>query len=395
MSPLAGLRVLTLEQFGAGPYGSMALADLGADVIKIESPAAGGDASRHVGPHMLGEGDSQYFQTFNLNKRSVALDLKTPIGQEAFRRLVATADAVINNLRGDQPEKLGLTYESLKAVNPRIVCLHISAYGRDNERKGWPGYDYLMQAEAGIMSVTGEPDGAPTRLGLSMIDFMTGITGVVGLLSAILRARQSGVGADVDTCLFDVALHQLSYPATWYLNEGDVPARMARSAHLSAVPVQTFETADGWLFIMCMTDKFFGALVGAMNRPDLAEDERFATAKARRINRDLLTRELDAEFMKAGTQEWLSRLNGLLPVAPVLDIPQTFANPFVERIGMVTKVAHPLKSDLRCLASPLRIDGERPQAKACSVLGADTEDVLREIGFGADEIAALRAGAAA
>lgn len=395
MSPLAGLRVLTLEQFGAGPYGSMALADLGAEVIKIESPALGGDASRHVGPHMLGQADSQYFQTFNLNKKSVTLDLKTPLGAEAFRRLVATADAVVNNLRGDQPDKLGLTYDALKAVNPRIVCLHISAYGRENERRGWPGYDYLMQAETGIMSVTGEPDGAPTRLGLSMIDFMTGITGAVGLLAAILKARTSGIGADVDTCLFDVALHQLSYPATWYLNEGDVPARMARSAHLSAVPVQTFETADGWLFIMCMTDKFFNALVGAMNRADLASDERFSTMKARRANRGLLTQELDAEFAKAGTQEWLSRLNGLLPVAPVFDIPQAFANPFVERIGMVTQVPHPQRPDLRCLASPLRINGERPQASACSPLGADTESVLRGIGFGADEIAALRAGAAA
>lgn len=139
MSPLTGLRVLTLEQFGAGPYGSMALADLGAEAIKIESPALGGDASRHVGPHMLRQADSQYFQTFNLNKKSVTLDLKTPLGAEAFRRLVATADAVVNNLRGDQPDKLGLTYDALKAVNPRIVCLHISAYGRENERRGWPG----------------------------------------------------------------------------------------------------------------------------------------------------------------------------------------------------------------------------------------------------------------
>jgi crotonobetainyl-CoA:carnitine CoA-transferase CaiB-like acyl-CoA transferase len=395
MSPLAGLRVLTLEQFGAGPYGSMALADLGAEVIKIESPAAGGDASRHVGPHMLGENDSQYFQTFNLNKKSVTLDLKTPLGRDAFRRLAATADAVVNNLRGDQPDKLGLTYASLREVNPRIVCLHISAYGRDNERRGWPGYDYLMQAETGIMSVTGEPDGPPTRLGLSMIDFMTGITGVVGLLSAILNARTTGIGSDVDTCLFDVALHQLSYPATWYLNEGDVPTRAARSAHLSAVPVQTFETADGWLFIMCMTDKFFKALVKAMNRPDLASDERYATMKARRAHRGQLIQELDTEFAKAGTQEWLSRLNGLLPVAPVFDVPQALANPFVEQVGLVARVPHPQRPDLRCLASPLRIDGKRPQATACSALGADTESVLREIGMGADEIAALRAGATA
>ena len=182
---------------------------------------------------MLANGDSQYFQTWNMNKKSVALDLKTAEGRAGFERLVATADAVMNNLRGDQPEKLGLDYASLRALNPKIVCLHISAYGRDNERKSWPGYDFLMQAEAGIMGLTGEPDGPPTRVGASMVDFMTGATGATGLLACILRAQQSGTGCDVDTCLFDVALHQLSYAAVWYLNEGDACAPPCRAARIS------------------------------------------------------------------------------------------------------------------------------------------------------------------
>ena len=190
MQPLEGMRVLTIEQFGAGPYGSMFLADLGAEVIKIENAEAGGDAARHVGPHKLGPGQGHYYQTWNMNKASVALDLKSAAGRAAFEHLVATADALINNLRGDQPAKLGLDYASLKRLNAKIVCLHISAYGRDNERRAWPGYDYLMQAEAGIMALTGEPEGAPSRIGCSMIDYMSGLTGVVGLLASISRRSE-------------------------------------------------------------------------------------------------------------------------------------------------------------------------------------------------------------
>ncbi len=290
MKPLEGVRILTFEQFGAGPYASMLLADLGAEVIKVENAATGGDAARHVGPHMLANGDSQYFQTWNMNKKSVALDIKTAEGRAGFEQLVKSADAVMNNLRGDQPEKLRLDYASLKHINPKIVCLHISAYGRDNERKAWPGYDFLMQAEAGVMGLTGEPDGPPTRVGASMVDFMTGATGATGLLACILRAQKTGAGCDVDTCLFDVAMHQLSYAAVWYLNERDAARRQPRSAHLSVAPVQTFPTADGWIFIMCMTDKFWVNFVHALGRPDLkveraVRDAGAAPAKPRRADR--------------------------------------------------------------------------------------------------------------
>ena len=161
--PLKGVRILSVEQYGAGPYGTMLLADLGAEVIKIEDPSRGGDVSRSVGPYMLGDGDSEFFQTFSLGKKSVTLDLKSAEGREQFEELVKSADAVANNLRGDQPDKLGLTYDVLKGVNSRIVCAHLSAYGRKSERAAWPGYDYLMQAEAGFMSMTGEPDGPPVR----------------------------------------------------------------------------------------------------------------------------------------------------------------------------------------------------------------------------------------
>lgn len=212
--PLKGVRILTLEQFGAGPYGSMMLADLGADVLKVENPFTGGDASRGMGPHYLGENDSHYFQTFSLNKRSVGLSLKTPEGREAFHALVRNADAVLNNFRGDQAEKLGLDYAALGQVNERVVCAYISAYGRDNDRKSWPGYDYLMQAEAGWMQLTGEPGAPPARYGLSIVDFLTGTTAALALVAALVGAGRSGRGQDVDVSLFDVALHQLSYPGT-------------------------------------------------------------------------------------------------------------------------------------------------------------------------------------
>jgi crotonobetainyl-CoA:carnitine CoA-transferase CaiB-like acyl-CoA transferase len=375
MKPLQGMRVLSIEQFGAGPYGTMLLADLGAEVIKIENAATGGDPARHVGPHMLGA-DSQYFQTWNMNKRSVTLDLKSADGRAALERLVVSADALVDNLRGDQPEKLGIDYASLKRLNPKIVCLHISAYGRDNSRRSWPGYDYLMQAEAGLMALSGEADGPPARLGVSMVDFMTGAVGAVGLLGCILRARETGIGCDVDTSLFDVALHQLGYAAIWYLNQHDVSRRQPRGAHLSVAPVQTFRTADGWIFIMCMTDKFWDNLVDAIGRRDLKSDPRFCSQADRRRNRDQLTQVIDGELARRTTAEWLRLFSGLLPAAPVFELDQALDSPFIDEIGMVRTVPHPQRPDFKVLASPLKIDGERPQQTASPALGADNTNVL-------------------
>lgn len=376
MRPLEGMRLLTVEQFGAGPYASMFLADLGAEVIKVENAETRGDTSRSVGPRFLGEDDSEYFQSINTNKKSVTIDLKSEDGRAAFRRLAATADAVMNNLRGDHPEKLGLDYKSLAAANPAIVCLHISAYGRDNARKAWPGYDFLMQAEAGLMSLTGEPDGPPQRFGSSVVDFLTGMTGIAGLLGCVMRARATGRGCDVDACLFDTAVHLLSYPGTWYVNGGDMPSRLPRGAHQSLTPVQTVRTRDGWIYVMCMKDKFWEVLAGRIGRPELIADPRFATAAARRQNRDDLTRVLDAAMCERTTGEWLEAFNGHLPAAPVYDVAQAFANPFVAETGMVRNVPHPAKADLKLLASPLKIDGVRPEQKVCSPLGADNEALL-------------------
>jgi len=386
--PLAGYRVLTFENFGAGPFGSMYLADLGAEVIKVENRAQGGDATRGMGP-FLGEHDSHFFQTFNYNKKSVCLNLKTGTGREAFRRLAATAHVVLNNLRGDQPDKLGLTYSALADVNPRLVCAHLSAYGRDNERRGWPGYDYLMQAEAGYLHVTGEPGSPPARMGLSIVDYMTGITTALAIVSALLGVARDGRGGDIDVSLFDVALHQLSYPGTWYLNAGLATGRLPRSSHPSATPVQLFRTADGWIFIMCMTEKFWRNLLGAIGRPGLGEDPRFATMESRRRHRDELTVALDEVFGTDTTARWLARLQGLLPAAPVYDLPQALDNPFAHAVGMVRSLPHPRMESFRALANPIKLDGARLPQQGAPALGEHTREVLRELGYDDAALAAL------
>lgn len=398
--PLAGFRILSAEQYGAGPYGTLFLAQMGADVIKIEPPAkagpdgrriGGGDTARAVGPHFLRPGESLYFQSFNLNKRSLTLDLTTEAGQAVLRRLAGTADAVVNNLRGDLPEKLCLTHKALSAINPAIVCAHLSAYGRDTDRARWPGYDYLMQAEAGWMALTGDPDGEPQRAGLSLVDFMTGAIMAIGLLGALIDAQRTGTGRDVDVDLLSAAVHQLSYPALWYLNAGDVTGRSPRSAHPSVTPSQMVRTADGWLFVMAQLPKFWTILVNEVGRPDLADDARFATPADRLANRGALTEALDGIFATRTTAAWFDHLQGKLPVAPVNGLADALDNPFLAATGMIDTIAHPDRDEMRVLASPIRIDGARLPNRAGPLLGADTDAILAEAGYQADEIAALSA----
>jgi crotonobetainyl-CoA:carnitine CoA-transferase CaiB-like acyl-CoA transferase len=389
MLPLAGVRILAVEQYGAGPFGSMQLADLGAEVIKIENPAERGDFGRRVGPYFFGADDSHFFQSFNRNKRSLTLNLKKEEGQRVFQRLVAGADAVLDNLRGDQPAKLGLTYEALKAANPKIVCAHLSAYGRGNSREAWPGFDYLMQSEAGYLSVTGEPDGPPARMGLSIVDLMTGMTAALALASSVLGARASGAGRDIDVSLFDTALQNLCYLATWSLNEGVNPGREARSGHPSLVPSELYRTRDGWIFIMCNKEKFWPALCDRIGRPELAEDERFATAASRLARRAELRDLLDAVLMARTTAEWLAAFAGEVPAAPVHDVAGALANPFVAEMSGVADYPHPERGRIRMLAPIFRTAEETPH-RAAPALGADADTILAAAGYDAEAIAALR-----
>ena len=380
MKPLAGIRVLAIELFGAGPYGSMYLAELGAEVIKIENRATGGDPSRQSGSVTLADDDSAYFQAFNLAKKSVTLNLKSDEGRALFHELVKKSDVVWNNLRGSQPQKMGLTYDDLKVVKPEIICTHISAYGRDNDRAEWPGYDYLMQAECGYLSVTGEPGTAPSRFGLSMIDFMTGVVAALGCVSALL-ARPSQGGRDVDISLFDVALHQLTYPGTWYLNHGIETGRVARSAHPYNTPVQLYKTRDGWIFIMCMTDKFWQLLLERSGHTELGDDPRFNSIADRADNRDALTKVLDEIFQTEDTDHWFEKLQTYIPVAPVYDLPNALDNPFVASIGMMQTMTHREFGEYRGLSNPIKIDQQRMQTHCGAGLGANNQEILgKELG---------------
>jgi len=389
MLPLSGLRVIAVEQYGAGPYGSMQIADLGAEVIKIENPADGGDMARRVGPYFVNPGDSHFFHSFNRNKKSVTLDLKKPAARAVLMALAARADGLMDNLRGDLPEKLGLTYPTLAPANPRIVCSHLSAYGRSGSRAHWPGYDYLMQAEAGYLSLTGEPDGPPARMGLSIVDLMTGLFSAFALVSGVIEARATGTGRDLDVSLFDCALQNLSYLATWYLNEGHVQRRESRSAHPSLVPSQLYRTRNGFIFIMCNKEKFWPILCERIGRSEWAQDPRFRTFKDRLDNRALVNELLDKALSQRSTGEWLDHFAGQVPAAPVNDIRSALHNPFVHEAELIREYQRPGMLPLRMVAGPV-VTADNPPCRAAPALGADTEAVLSDCGFSPADLQALR-----
>ncbi len=393
MLPLSGVRVIAVEQYGAGPFGSMLLGDLGAEVIKIENPAEGGDIGRAVGAYYFGPGDSHFFQAFNRNKRSLTLNLKHPEASKVFHELVRSADATLDNLRGDQPERLGVTYDALKSVNPKIVCAHLSAYGREGPRKAWPGYDYLMQAEAGYLALTGEPDGPPSRFGLSVVDQMTGLYAAFALVSGVVSARATGTGRDIDVSLFDAALQNLTYLAVWYLNGGINQQRAPRSSHPSLTPSQLYTTKDGFIFIMCNKEKFWPVLCESIGRPEWATRPDYKDFKARLANRDTLTVELDAALSARTTAEWIGHFAGRVPAAPVHDVKAALENAFVRNEGRVRAAERP-GGAVNMLAPPVRCPPDATPCEPAPALGADTDDILEKIGFAREELARLRAAGA-
>lgn len=388
--PLDGLRVLSVEQYGAGPFGTQHLADLGAEVIKVENHRTGGDYARKLGPYFAegaqGDDGSLFFQSINRNKKSLSLDLGNPEARPVFERLVAGADAVANNLRGDVPRKLGLTYDALKAANPAIVCAHCSAYGREGPRADWPGYDFLMQAEAGYFHMTGEPDTPPTRMGLSVVDFMSGTYMALGLVSAVLAARQTGRGRDVDVNLYDTALYNLSYLGAWTLNSDYDPGRVRRSGHATLVPCQLYTTRDGWIFVMCNKEKFWPVLCDALGLPELAAEPRFATFAERRDNREELEAILDAAFARATTAEWLERLQARVPVAPVRTPREALADPALREAGGIRPVRMASGTRFDALRAPIRAGDGGREDLACPPSGHNTGEILGQAGYSEAEI---------
>jgi crotonobetainyl-CoA:carnitine CoA-transferase CaiB-like acyl-CoA transferase len=390
MRPLADVRILALEQFGAGPWGSMQLADLGAEVIKLEDPSSGGDVGRYVPPYQTGE-DSLFFESFNRNKKSLDLDLRRPEARGVLEDLVRHSDAVYSNLRGDQPRRLGLTYDDLKAVNPRIVCCSLSGYGMTGPRAAQGGYDYMMQGLAGWMSLTGGPDAPPTKSGLSLVDFNGGYVAAIAILAGLLQARRDGVGCDCDIALLETALSELTYVGTWTASAGHVPKRHANSAHPSIVPFQNFASADGWLVVACPKQKFWTRLCEVIGRPGLAADPRFDGFADRLGHREALLEILDAEFRARSTDDWLEALaDAGVPCAPINDVPTALADPQITARGGVLAYEHPTLGTVRQAASPLRLGPEAAPMRRAPRRGEHTTALLSSVcGYSDEQLRAL------
>jgi crotonobetainyl-CoA:carnitine CoA-transferase CaiB-like acyl-CoA transferase len=378
--PLDDVRVLAVEQFGAGPWATLQLADLGAEVIKIEDPASGGDVGRYVPPFQEGE-HSLFFETFNRNKKSVSLDLRHPESRSVLEDLVRGVDAVYSNLRGDQPRRLGLTYDRLRHVNPRIVCCSLSGFGMTGPRASEGGYDFMMQGLAGWQTLTGDPDGPPTKSGISLVDLSGGYASTIALLAGLWRARRDGVGCDCDVSLFETALHELMYIGPWAATRGYVPPRRRNSAHASIVPFQNFRAADGWLVVAAAKQKFWERLCEVLGEPALGTDSRFATMTARDEHRDELVPVLEELFARRTVQEWIDLLVPAgVPAARVNTVLEALAEPQTEAREDVVEHEHPVLGTVRSIRTPLRLEADGEQLERASARGPfrgeHTEEVL-------------------
>jgi crotonobetainyl-CoA:carnitine CoA-transferase CaiB-like acyl-CoA transferase len=375
---LTGVRILAVEQFGAGPFGTVHLADLGADVIKIEDPRSGGDVGRYVPPGQRGT-DSLFFETFNRNKRSIGLHFDDPGDREIFEALVATADAVFSNLRGDLPDRLRLTYTDLAPINPRIVCVALTGYGRSGDEANRPGYDALVQAEAGWAALTGRPGDPPTKSGLSLADYVAGLTAMVGLLAAVISARDTGRGCDVDVNLYDTALAMLTYPATWHLSAGIPTERQPMSAHPSITPFQFFQTSDGYVAIACAKQHFFEALVRGIDLPELAADPRFADFGARLQHRQALTELIAERLVTRSTADWLRRLGEGVPIAPVRSLNEAIEPLELAGRDMLASYEHPRLGSVKSIGTPIHVAGWHPTYRPGPSLDGDRDAIVRDL----------------
>lgn len=388
--PLEDLRIIAVSQYGAGPFATMHLADLGAEVIKIEDPSTGGDSARLVIPYAQ-DGDSLFYQSLNRNKKSITLDFRTAEAKEVFFRLVKVSDAVLNNLRGDQPKKLGLDYESLKSVNPKIVCVSLSGYGTSGSKALEPAYDYIVQAYTGLQSITGEPNGPPTRFGISVIDFTSAFAAAMALMIGLHQASRTGQGCDIDVSMHDVAISMLNYLAAWHLNRGYVPKKTADSAHPTLVPSQNFRTKDGWMVVMCIKEEFWRRLCREIDAPEMAEDPRFMDFEARFQNREVLLSMLKQIFQTRTTEEWLAKLRGKVPSGPIRSFAEVFADPILNERDMIWEVNAPGWGKIKEVGCPIKISGVISPKRPGPSIGEHTQEVLAGLlGYGRGDIERLR-----
>jgi crotonobetainyl-CoA:carnitine CoA-transferase CaiB-like acyl-CoA transferase len=372
--PLQGLRILEVGHILAGPFATMLLADLGADVIKVESKT--GDLSREVGSQYV-DGHNVYFASINRNKRSVHIDLVTEEGQGQLHRLVRESDALLVNMRPSAIRKLGLDYESLRAVNPKIVCVSVTGFGLDGEEAEWPAFDYVIQAGVGLAAMTGDPDGPPMLPGYSAVDNSSAIMAALGLLAKVHSAARTGTGGQVDVSLFDTMLSQLNYKAAAYLNGGEVPPRQPAGGHSFYAPAQLFPTADGYLALFVTHDEFWRRLCDEIGEPAWGTDSRFATMHARNDNRAELIALLTAKLAGMSAVEWADRLRPLgLAVGAVVGLDAALDSDYVARRGMVVTILTD-EGPLRMVGNPIRT-GEATDFSPPPRLHEHTEELLGE-----------------
>lgn len=367
--PLAGLRIIEVGHMLAGPYCGLMLADMGAEVIKIEPPE--GDIGRKVSPHFIGPHNA-YFASLNRNKKSVVIDLSAPDGREQLEKMVAGTHALITNLRPSAIRKLGLTYESLRHCNERLVCVALTGYGLEGPYAESPAYDYVIQALTGVMALTGDPSAPPTKAGYSAVDNSAGLVAAMGLLAKIVEGR----GGQVDVAMYDVMLSQLNYLAGAALNTGEVVERLAHSSHPYMVPAQIFPTSDGWLTLFITHDKFWQKFCHEIGRPEWIADPVFATMTSRRIHRVEVVARITEVLQGASAAQWVARLAPLGVVASevvtlgqALESDLTRARDLVISLGDATAV-------LRAIGMPLRFDGLSPHYRMPPLLNEHRDEVL-------------------
>jgi crotonobetainyl-CoA:carnitine CoA-transferase CaiB-like acyl-CoA transferase len=381
------VRVVDLSRVLAGPYATMTLADLGADVVKIEHPA-GGDETRTWGPPFAG-GEAAYFLSVNRGKRSVALDLKDPEGRDLALELCARADVVIENFRPGGAARLGLDYETVRRLRPDVVYCSISGFGA-REPLDRPGYDFTVQAESGLMSITGEPGGEPTKAGVAVVDVLTGLNAATAILAALHRRERTGEGESIQVSLLDSALAALVNVAQSALVTGEEPQRHG-NAHPSIVPYQSFRTADGWVAVAAANDGLFGRLCKAIGRPDLGGEERYATNEARVRNRDALIMDLESVFLERTSEEWLSMLLAAgVPAGKIRNVGDALRAAAGAGLAPTSRVTHPTAGTIDLVNPPFSFAGTSVgAASAPPLLGQHTAEVLAELGVDEERLAAL------
>jgi len=389
MGPLKGIKVVELAQIMAGPTCGMLLADMGADVIKVEKLPGGDDTRSYTEPSIKGE--SAAFMMLNRNKRGMAVNLKTAGGLEVVKRLLADADVVTENYRKGTLEKLGLGYEVLQRLNPRLVYCAVSGYGRTGPYADKGGFDLIAQGFAGLMSITGEPGGAPVKSGTPIADINAGILAALGVVAALFARQQTGRGQMVETSLMEAAVQQTFWQSAIYLATGVNP-QPSGSAHILTAPYQAFPTADGWINVGGANQSNWERIVKAIGRPELAEDPRFRTNGERMKNLAQLTPLIAERMRTRPSAEWIREFESAgIPVGPVNRIGDMLADPQVSAREMVVEVEHPAAGRTKALGFPVKFSETPAEVKhAAPLLGQHTDEVLRSLGYSAERIASLR-----